>query len=82
MASGYRRTSLPAGASLHRSHAHDCPVRTKPNQGQCTVFLDVSVIEEIATEAKQRERSLSWIMQRAWRLARSKVRALPTPTSS
>jgi uncharacterized small protein (TIGR04563 family) len=38
------------------------------------LYLSKEVLKEIASEARRLNRSLSWVMQRAWKAARQEVR--------
>jgi uncharacterized small protein (TIGR04563 family) len=44
---------------------------------QSLYFTD-EVLEEISREANRLDRSLSWVVQRAWRIASDEVRRFPT----
>jgi uncharacterized small protein (TIGR04563 family) len=51
---------------------------TTDKQKQSLYFPD-EVLREIKGESIRQDRSLSWIVQQAWRLARAEVRKLPAP---
>jgi uncharacterized small protein (TIGR04563 family) len=40
--------------------------------------MDVNIIKELRDESKRQNRTYSWLMQRAWLLAREQLRKLPT----
>jgi len=42
-----------------------------------TLYFTSAVLGETHQEAIRQDRSISWIMQAAWRLAREEVRRLP-----
>ncbi len=42
-----------------------------------TLYFSSAVLTETHDEAIRQDRSISWIMQAAWRLAREEVRRLP-----
>jgi len=44
---------------------------------QSLYFPDVMLLE-IQQEATRLDRSLSWVMQRAWKIARQEIRRLPS----
>jgi uncharacterized small protein (TIGR04563 family) len=44
-----------------------------------SLYFPAEMLEEIHAEAKRQDRSLSWIVQRAWKLARSEVQKSPSP---
>ena len=48
------------------------------NPGKQTICFLPGIIEEIQKEAIRRDRSISWIVQRAWRLARTEIRSAPS----
>jgi uncharacterized small protein (TIGR04563 family) len=37
------------------------------------------MLDEIQREASRQDRSLSWIVQQAWRMARMDIRKIPSP---
>ena len=41
-------------------------------------YFPVSMIQEIKDEANRLDRSMSWIVQRAWVVARSEMRKIPS----
>ncbi len=41
-------------------------------------YFPAQMIVEIQREAVRQDRSLSWVVQQAWRLARDEVRRLPS----
>jgi uncharacterized small protein (TIGR04563 family) len=75
-----------------RGNSHGSRIHRKPaveaSQGQPTdqsrkadprkvsVYLPDTLLHEIRAEANRLERSLSWILQKAWRVAREEVRKL------
>lgn len=42
-----------------------------------SLYLPEALLREIQAEAQRQDRSPSWIVQRAWILAREQVRAMP-----
>jgi uncharacterized small protein (TIGR04563 family) len=42
-----------------------------------TLYFSSAILGETHQEAIRQDRSISWIMQAAWRLAREEVRRLP-----
>jgi len=52
-----------------------------------TLYFSAGMLEETQREALRQDRSISWIIQAAWRLAKEDVRklpgaAMPAPTPS
>lgn len=43
------------------------------------VSLSGDVLREIEAEARRQQRSRSWIVQQAWRIARERIRSIPGP---
>jgi uncharacterized small protein (TIGR04563 family) len=43
-----------------------------------SLYFPEAMLEEIHQEAARLERSLSWIVQRAWKTARPEIRKLPS----
>ncbi len=43
-----------------------------------SLYFPVEILEQIQQEAIRQDRSLSWIVQRAWRLAREQIARLPS----
>ena len=46
-----------------------------------SVFVDRVALEEMQAEATRQGRSLSWVAQRAWAIARVRMRATAAPWS-
>lgn len=42
-----------------------------------SLYFPEEALEEIQQEATRQDRSLSWIVQQAWRRARSRIAAIP-----
>ena len=42
-----------------------------------TLYFSASMLEETQREAIRQDRSISWIIQAAWRMSRDEVRKLP-----
>lgn len=42
-----------------------------------SLYFPEKMLREIQEEATRQDRSLSWIMQRAWRAARERIATLP-----
>jgi uncharacterized small protein (TIGR04563 family) len=42
-----------------------------------SLYFPEEMLEEIEQEARRQDRSLSWVVQQAWRLARERVRQMP-----
>jgi len=51
-----------------------------PPKKKVTLYFSAGVLEETQHEAIRQDRSISWIIQAAWRLSRDEVRRLPGAT--
>ena len=47
-----------------------------------SLYFDTEMIEEIQAEALRQDRSVSWIVQQAWKIARDKIKLLPDPRAA
>lgn len=52
-------------------------MRSDQRQKRQCLYIQVDLLKEIRTEAERLDRSLSWIMQRAWRVARKDLASMP-----
>lgn len=43
-----------------------------------SLYFPESMLQEIKEEAARLDRSLSWVVQRAWKLARDEIRRMPS----
>ena len=43
-----------------------------------SLYFPESMLQEIKEEAARLDRSLSWVVQRAWKLARLEIKKLPS----
>jgi len=59
------------------SGSEDAPASQSDKRKQSLYFPE-SMLVEINDEAARLERSLSWIVQRAWKTARPEIRKLPS----
>lgn len=50
----------------------------EPDKRKQSLYFPESMLEEIRGEAERMDRSLSWVVQKAWRLARTTVTAMPS----
>lgn len=51
---------------------------TTDHRKQSLYFPD-EMLKEIEIEAQRQDRSLSWIVQQAWKIARNDMRKIPSP---
>lgn len=50
----------------------------KSEKRKQSLYFPAEMLEEIEFEAKRQDRSLSWIVQRAWLIARDKIKEYPS----
>jgi uncharacterized small protein (TIGR04563 family) len=43
-----------------------------------SLYFPEATLEEIASEARRLDRSLSWVVQRAWKTARDDIKKMPS----
>jgi uncharacterized small protein (TIGR04563 family) len=43
-----------------------------------SLYMSEVMLDEIGMEAARLDRSLSWIVQQAWKLSRDRIRAMPS----
>ena len=55
------------------------PDRRRAPTRRAAFHLDAAVLNELRSEAKRLGRSLSWVAQQAFRLARAELKRLPAP---
>jgi len=46
---------------------------TKAESRKQSLYFPAEMLEEIAAEARRLDRSMSWVVQRAWKLARRAI---------
>jgi uncharacterized small protein (TIGR04563 family) len=51
---------------------------TKAESRKQSFYFPAEMLEEIAAEARRLDRSMSWVVQRAWKLARRAIAELKT----
>jgi len=50
----------------------------KGDKRKQSLYFPEQMLAEIAEEAKRLDRSLSWVVQRAWKLAKAEIKKLPS----
>jgi uncharacterized small protein (TIGR04563 family) len=61
---------------MSRTNENGTPSSTD-NRKQSLYFPE-TMLEEIKAEAQRLDRSLSWVVQRAWKTARAELRKIPS----
>lgn len=52
--------------------------RTGSDKRKQSLYFPEIMLQEIKDEAARLDRSLSWVVQRAWKLARQEIRKIPS----
>ena len=71
---------LPASAprlSISSATTRAAGVGVPSPKKKVTLYFSAAMLEETQREAIRQDRSISWIIQAAWRIAREEVRRLP-----
>lgn len=51
---------------------------SKTDKRKQSLYFPEAMLQEIKEEANRLDRSLSWVVQRAWKLARVEIKKLPS----
>lgn len=46
-------------------------------KNKASLLLDKAIQDEIRRESERQDRSASWVLQQAWKLARERIKATP-----
>jgi len=50
----------------------------KSDKRKQSLYFPEEMLKEITAEANRQDRSLSWIVQKAWKIARTEIRKYPS----
>ena len=56
---------------------NDSNKSTGSDKRKQSLYFPESMLQEIKDEAARLDRSLSWVVQRAWKVARAEIRKIP-----
>lgn len=56
----------------------DTGPNTRSDKRKQSLYFPETMLQEIKEEAARLDRSLSWVVQRAWKLARNDIRKIPS----
>lgn len=56
----------------------DEPSRTGSDKRKQSLYFPEVMLQEIKDEAARLDRSLSWVVQRAWKMARIEIKKIPS----
>ena len=65
-----------AAPSVVRNDA--AKVDSKTDKRKQSLYFPESMLQEIKEEAARLDRSLSWVVQRAWKISRLEIKRLPS----
>lgn len=51
----------------------------QPSRRQA-LYFPADTLEELQLESRRQDRSISWLIQQAWKIARTDMRAMPSTT--
>lgn len=51
----------------------------RPSRRQA-LYFPTEMLEELQAESQRQDRSISWLIQQAWKIARSDLRRMPSTT--
>jgi uncharacterized small protein (TIGR04563 family) len=54
------------------------PAASTTDNRKQSLYFPEDMLDEISREAARQDRSMSWIVQQAWRVGRSEIRRLPS----
>ena len=86
-----RRDTLSEGHEIDETVSRRSPVATdkesvsnlrvegsKTDKRKQSLYFPESMLQEIKEEAARLDRSLSWVVQRAWKISRLEIKKLPS----
>jgi uncharacterized small protein (TIGR04563 family) len=74
------RAPNPKEAALATSDKESIPnlQGSKTDKRKQSLYFPESMLQEIKEEAARLDRSLSWVVQRAWKISRTEIKKLPS----
>jgi uncharacterized small protein (TIGR04563 family) len=60
------------------SHREVSKADSKTDKRKQSLYFPESMLQEIKEEAARLDRSLSWVVQRAWKISRLEIKKLPS----
>ncbi len=76
-----RRNKVMLGRPLGATSTHGAMGNNNPSdhdERKISVYLDPETLTQIRTQAFRLDRSISWIAQTAWRIAREQLQSVPS----
>ena len=84
------KASAAPPRTFHAGHPKEVPLATsdkesmaslpgsKTDKRKQSLYFPESMLQEIKEEAARLDRSLSWVVQRAWKMARMEIKKIPS----
>jgi uncharacterized small protein (TIGR04563 family) len=72
----HRSTGGAAGAARRTPHGED--LMAGSDKRKQSLYFPEDLLKEIQEEANRQDRSLSWIVQKAWKIARKEIMKYPS----
>jgi uncharacterized small protein (TIGR04563 family) len=73
-----RREGVPQWPSAMTDHdPKSGPDVSKSDKRKQSLYFPETMLEEIQKEAHRLQRSMSWVVQRAWKHARKEIKSVP-----
>jgi uncharacterized small protein (TIGR04563 family) len=60
------------------ANRNSTPDASKTDKRKQSLYFPESMLQEIKEEAARLDRSLSWVVQRAWKISRLEIKRLPS----
>ena len=70
--------SLPVKLKLDRRLIKGVSWMKKTDKRKQSLYFPEEMLREIQSEANRQDRSLSWIVQQAWRVSREEIKKFPS----
>ncbi len=65
-------------ATGEKEATRSSPDASKTDKRKQSLYFPESMLQEIKEEAARLDRSLSWVVQRAWKISRLEIKKLPS----
>jgi uncharacterized small protein (TIGR04563 family) len=65
-------------ATGEKDATRSSPDASKTDKRKQSLYFPESMLQEIKEEAARLDRSLSWVVQRAWKISRLEIKRLPS----
>ena len=71
------RRSRRLRATISRPRAQERSGLSKSDKRKQSLYFPEAMLDEIQKEAQRLQRSMSWVVQRAWKHARKEIKGIP-----